>query len=46
MLKRPQGIDREIWRSERNSVWRRRNRMLNLLMIAAIVAVLVRYFST
>ena len=44
MAKRPAGVDTETWRSQRAQVWRRRNIVLNGLMIAVIVAVLVRWY--
>lgn len=43
MAKRPPGVDREAWLEERSRVWRRRNRVLSLLMLAAIIAVLARH---
>ena len=43
MAKRPPGVDRATWLRQRADVWRRRNRILNALMIAAIAAVLLRY---
>ena len=43
MAKRPPGVDRATWQSQRAEVWRRRNWILNALMIAAIAAVLLRY---
>ena len=36
-------MDQQVWLELRARVWRRRNRVLNVLMLAAIVAVLVRY---
>lgn len=45
MAKRPADVDRETWLRERSEIWRRRNRMLNILMVAAILVVLWRYFS-
>lgn len=44
MAKRPPGVDPEAWRTQRAEVWRRRNIVLNGLMIAVIVAVLVRWY--
>ena len=43
MAKRPSGVDRATWQSQRASVWKRRNWILNALMLVAIVAVLLRY---
>ena len=43
MAKRPPGVDRETWLRERREVWRRRNRVLNILMLIAVVVVLARY---
>lgn len=43
MARRPPGVDREAWLEERARVWRRRNWVLNVLMLGAITAVLVRY---
>ena len=43
MAKRPEGMDAAEWRAQRAEVWRLRNRVLNLLMVLAIVAVLARY---
>ncbi len=43
MARRPPGEERKAWLEERTRVWARRNRILNVLMLAAIVAVLVRY---
>jgi predicted transposase YbfD/YdcC len=43
MSKRPEGVDREDWLHERARVWRRRNRILNVLMAIAIALVLLRY---
>jgi hypothetical protein len=43
VAKRPEGVDPETWHRERARVWARRNRILNVLMLAAIVAVLIRY---
>jgi hypothetical protein len=36
-------MDREAWREERARIWRRRNRVFNFLMVAAVVAVLIRH---
>lgn len=36
-------MDRETWLRERREVWRRRNRVINILMGVAIAAVLIRY---
>ena len=36
MGKRPPGVDRETWLRERAAVWRRRNRILNVLMAVAM----------
>ncbi len=44
MAKRPPGSDPASWRAERDQVWRLRNRVFNLLMLAVIVAVLARYY--
>jgi hypothetical protein len=38
-------MERETWLKERQQTWARRNRILNVLMALAIVAVLVRYCS-
>ena len=46
MMKRPPGMDRATWRVERDAVWRRRNRIFTIFMIAAVIAVLVRYFAS
>ena len=43
MAKRPPGVDRATWQSQRAEVWRRRNWILNGLMVATIAAVLLRY---
>jgi len=43
MAKRPEGTDPAQWRLQRAELWRRRNRVLNVLMVLAIVAVLARY---
>ncbi len=43
MARRPAGVDPGTWRAQRAAVWRQRNRVLNVLMALAIVAVLARY---
>jgi hypothetical protein len=45
MARRPPGADREVWRAERDQIWKRRNMILNLLMVIAILAVLWRNCS-
>jgi hypothetical protein len=45
MAKRPEGVDRAQWQAERAAVWARRNRMLNMAMLIAIAAVVLRYFA-
>ncbi len=42
MAKRPEGLERERWLDERGKVWRRRNWILNGLMLVVIVALYVR----
>jgi hypothetical protein len=42
MARRPPHVDPESWRRERADTWRRRNRVITALMIAAIAAVLLR----
>lgn len=44
MAKRPEGVNPQTWRAEREQVWRGRNRVLNVLMIAVIVALLARWY--
>ncbi len=46
MAKRPPNVDRKTWIRERAETWRRRNRVITALMIAAIAAVLVRHCAT
>jgi hypothetical protein len=36
-------MDREAWLEERARIWRRRNRVFNVLMVAAAAAVLIRH---
>jgi hypothetical protein len=36
-------MDPAEWRVQRSELWRRRNRVLNVLMVLAIAAVLARY---
>ncbi|MFQ5696862.1 MAG: hypothetical protein ACE5IL_01090 [Myxococcota bacterium] len=43
MARRPPNVDRESWLAERERIWRRRNRWLSLLMLAAIAALAWRY---
>ena len=43
MAKRPRGVSRKVWLAERAEIWRRRNMILNGLMLLAIVLVLFRY---
>ena len=43
MARRPAGVDRDEWLRERREVWRRRNRVFNILMLLAVAAVLFRY---
>ncbi|MBW2282774.1 MAG: hypothetical protein JRG76_13525 [Deltaproteobacteria bacterium] len=42
MAKRPADMDVEQWQVERARVWRRRNWVLNGLMLAVIVAIYLR----
>jgi hypothetical protein len=44
MAKRPPNVDRETWLRERAETWRRRNRVITVLMAVAIAVVLFRYF--
>ncbi len=44
MAKRPPGVDPETWRAQRDELWGRRNRVSNIVMLAAIAVVLARYF--
>lgn len=46
MAKRPPDVDRDTWLRDRAELWRRRNRVLNLLMVAAIVVLLYRYLAS
>ncbi len=45
MAKRPPGVDPALWREQRAEVWRRRNRVFNVLMIVSVLLVLARYFA-
>jgi hypothetical protein len=45
MAKRPAGVDRAQWQAERSAVWARRNRILNVAMLVAAAALIVRYFA-
>jgi hypothetical protein len=45
MAKRPVDVDRQSWLAQRRSVWRRRNMILNGLMLLAITALLIRYLA-
>jgi hypothetical protein len=42
MAKRPEGVDKEQWLAERQRVWKRRNMVINGLMLIVIVAIYVR----
>lgn len=42
MAKRPEGMDREEWLAARQKVWRRRNAVLNVLMVVVVVAIYLR----
>ena len=42
MAKRPRGVDRDVWRAQRDQIWKRRNMTFNLLMVIAILAFLWR----
>ncbi len=44
MAKRPEGVDPQTWRTQRAQIWRRRNRVLNVLMVAVIFGVLARWY--
>ena len=43
MAVRPAGKDRDDWRRERDQVWKRRNRVITILMVVAILLILARY---
>ena len=45
MAKRPRGTDPEQWQVERSRVWRRRNWVLNVLMLSVIIAIYLRNCS-
>lgn len=45
MAKRPVDVDRQTWLAQRRAVWRRRNMVLNGLMLIAIAALLIRYLA-
>ncbi len=45
MAKRPAEVDRQSWLTQRRQVWRRRNMVLNGLMLLAITALLIRYLA-
>jgi hypothetical protein len=45
MARRPPHLSREEWLKQRAEVWRRRNRILNVLMLIAIALLLLRYFG-
>lgn len=42
MAKRPEGADKGQWLVERRRVWKRRNMVINVLMLIVIVAIYVR----
>lgn len=45
MAKRPEGVDPEVWRARRAAHWRRINWVLNLLMVLAALAIILRYVT-
>jgi hypothetical protein len=42
VARRPEHADREAWLAERDRVWKRRNRWLNVLMLVTIVLIVAR----
>jgi hypothetical protein len=44
MAKRPEHVDPQVWRRERERLWRRRNRLFNYLILAVSAALLVRWW--
>jgi hypothetical protein len=45
MAKRPDGVDPEAWREQRAAHWRRINWVLNVLMVLAALAIILRYVT-
>ena len=42
MAKRPEGVSKEQWLTERQRVWKRRNMAINVVMLIVIVAIYLR----
>jgi hypothetical protein len=45
MTRRPDNVDPEVWKAQRAAYWKRVNRILNVLMAAAILFLIARYFG-
>ena len=45
MMRRPNDVDPEAWKAQRAAHWKKVNRVWNVLMILAILAIAARYFG-
>jgi hypothetical protein len=45
MSRRPDNVDPEVWNKQRAIYWKRVNRVWNVLMLLAALALLARYFG-
>ena len=45
MTRRPDDVDPATWKAQRAAYWKRVNRVLNVLMLLAILLVLARYMG-
>jgi hypothetical protein len=45
MMRRPEGMDPEVWKAQRAAYWKRVNRVWNVLLVLAILALAARYFG-
>jgi hypothetical protein len=45
MMRRPKDMDHETWKAQRNAHWKRINRVWNVLMVLAILAVAARWLG-
>jgi hypothetical protein len=45
VARRPPDVDPAAWRAQRQLYWKRVNRVLNVLMVVAILLLLAQYFG-
>ncbi|HTO54979.1 MAG TPA: hypothetical protein VMR50_16465 [Myxococcota bacterium] len=45
MMRRPEGMDPEVWKAQRAAYWKKVNRFWNVLLVLGLLALAARYFG-